>query len=182
MKFKSTKKALIASLLMLTLCFSALAGTTFAWFTDSASSNGNIIQSGTLDIGFDKWDESANAGAGAWTAVNGSLFNYENWEPGYTQIVNLRVTNLGTLALKWQAIIQTEKNLSKLADVINVYVRSDDQNDSVRDYIASVDRFGFDDEANAGEEKETTWLEDFFSFIKNFFPRLIEMIKGLFSK
>ena len=39
-----------------------------------------------------------------------------------------------------------------------------------------------DEQANAGEEKETTWLEDFFSFIKNFFPRLIEMIKGLFSK
>ena len=32
------------------------------------------------------------------------------------------------------------------------------------------------------EEKETSWLEDFLSFFKNFFPRLIAMIKGWFSK
>ena len=170
MKFKSTKKALIASLLMLTLCFSALAGTTFAWFTDSVSSNGNIIQSGTLKIGFDKWDESANDGAGAWTAVNGPIFNYNKWEPGYTQIVNLRVTNLGTLALKWQATIQTEKELSILADVINVYVRSDDQNDSVKDYIATVDRFDFEQKAMDGEFKKFT--------LRQFVDNLTVMTQG----
>lgn len=32
------------------------------------------------------------------------------------------------------------------------------------------------------EEKETTWLEDFFTFLKGIFPRLIEIIKGWFSK
>ena len=39
-----------------------------------------------------------------------------------------------------------------------------------------------DDQANAGEEKETTWWQDFVAFIKGIFPRFIEMIKGLFSK
>ncbi len=32
------------------------------------------------------------------------------------------------------------------------------------------------------EEKETSWLEDFFAFLKGIFPRLIAMIKGWFSK
>ena len=47
---KTTKKALLGSLLALVLCFSMLVGTTFAWFTDSEFINGNKIQAGTLDI------------------------------------------------------------------------------------------------------------------------------------
>ena len=46
----STKKALIASVLSLVLCFSMLVGTTFAWFTDSVTSANNIIMAGNLDI------------------------------------------------------------------------------------------------------------------------------------
>ncbi len=46
----STKRALVASILTLCLCFTALVGTTFAWFTDSVSSGGNKIVSGTLDV------------------------------------------------------------------------------------------------------------------------------------
>ena len=115
----STKRALIASVLALCMCFSMLVGTTFAWFTDSVTSSGNIIKSGSLEIALEKWNGTK------WEdASTGPIFNYDKWEPGYTQVVNLRVRNLGTLALKWQAVITTEKNLSILADVINVYVRS----------------------------------------------------------
>ena len=46
----STKKALVASVLSLVLCFSMLIGTTFAWFTDSVTSAGNIIKTGNLDV------------------------------------------------------------------------------------------------------------------------------------
>ena len=49
-KKKSTKKALLTSVLALTLSSSMLVGTTFAWFTDSVTSSGNIIQTGTLDV------------------------------------------------------------------------------------------------------------------------------------
>ena len=161
MKNYSTKRALIASILMLALCCSMLLGTTYAWFTDSVTSSNNVIKTGKLEIGFDKWDETANSGAGAWVSAEGApIFNYTNWEPGYTEIVNLRVTNLGTLALKWQAVITTENSLSALADVINVYVKSDDQADTVKDYIAGVDRFGFEAEAEAGNFKKFT-LRDF---------------------
>ncbi len=47
---KSTKRALLSSVVALLLCFSMLLGTTFAWFTDSATSAGNKIQAGTLDV------------------------------------------------------------------------------------------------------------------------------------
>ena len=46
----STKRMLIASILVLAMCFTALVGTTFAWFTDSVTSSGNKIQSGTLKV------------------------------------------------------------------------------------------------------------------------------------
>ena len=41
------------------------------------------------------------------------------------------------------------------------------------DYMASTEQ---------EEVKETSWLEDFLAFLKGIFPRLIEMIKGLFNK
>jgi len=47
---KSTKRALLASIMALVLCFSMMLGTTFAWFTDSAVSGSNVITSGNLDI------------------------------------------------------------------------------------------------------------------------------------
>lgn len=49
-KTKTTKRALFGSVIALALCFTMLLGTTYAWFTDSAASSGNIIQSGTLNI------------------------------------------------------------------------------------------------------------------------------------
>lgn len=155
----STKKALIASVLLLALCFSALVGSTFAWFTDSATSTGNVIKTGKLDIAFEKWNGTA------WVdASDAPIFNNEKWEPGYTEIVNLRVRNIGTLALKWQAVASLYGNsISKLADVIDVYVRSDDQNDTVKDYIATVvDRNDFDTKAAEGQFKKFT-LRDFLN-------------------
>ena len=71
MKNYSTKRALIASILMLALCCSMLLGTTYAWFTDSVTSSNNVIKTGKLEIGFDKWDETANSGAGAWVSAEG---------------------------------------------------------------------------------------------------------------
>ena len=52
---KSTKRALISSVLALVLCFTMLLGTTFAWFTDSATSKGNTIKTGKLDIQLKLW-------------------------------------------------------------------------------------------------------------------------------
>ena len=43
MKKNSTKRSLLASVLALVMCVSMLVGTTFAWFTDTASTGVNKI-------------------------------------------------------------------------------------------------------------------------------------------
>ena len=78
---KTTKKALIFSALSLLLCFSMLVGTTFAWFTDSVTSAGNIIQSGTLDVTME-WADGTKAVPAVdsedWKdASAGAIFNYD---------------------------------------------------------------------------------------------------------
>ena len=46
----STKRALVLSLLSMLLCVSMLVGSTYAWFTDTATTAVNKIQAGTLDV------------------------------------------------------------------------------------------------------------------------------------
>ena len=120
-KTKSTKHALIMSVMALFLCFTMLIGTTFAWFTDSVTSSGNKIMSGSLKVDLELLDKD-----GSWSSIKEdktALFNNENWEPGYTEVKMLKVENEGTLALKWKAKFVAEDELGILADVIDVYVR-----------------------------------------------------------
>lgn len=90
---KTTKKALLGSLLALVLCFSMLVGTTFAWFTDSEFINGNKIQAGTLDIELEK-------------QVPLFTFDKNLWEPGYSEFAADTLKNIGNLALKYTFSIE----------------------------------------------------------------------------
>ena len=47
---KSTKRALLGSVMAMVLCLAMLVGATFAWFTDTASTGVNKIQAGNLDV------------------------------------------------------------------------------------------------------------------------------------
>ena len=95
---KTTKRALLSSIVSLVLCFSMLLGTTFAWFTDSVTSANNVIKSGNLDIKLEYWKENG------WVDVAGKSDILSNtlWEPGVTEVAYLRVENAGSLALKYQ--------------------------------------------------------------------------------
>ena len=102
-KVGGTKRALLTSVLALVLSLAMLAGTTFAWFTDTASTGVNRIVSGNLDVGLKYWGVGED-GRKTWlTAENSKELFDENalWEPGYTQIVNLKVENNGNLALTY---------------------------------------------------------------------------------
>ncbi len=59
MKTKSKKTALLMSFTSLLLCFAMLAGSTFAWFTDTASTGVNKIVAGNLKVGFQYWNGTA---------------------------------------------------------------------------------------------------------------------------
>lgn len=98
MKTKSKKTALLMSFTSLLICFAMLVGSTFAWFTDTASTGVNKIVAGNLKVGFQYWN-----GEKYVDAKDVSLFSEETqWEPGHTEIVYLKVINQGNLALKYR--------------------------------------------------------------------------------
>lgn len=102
-KVGGTKRALLTSVLALVLSLAMLAGSTFAWFTDTASTGVNRIVSGNLDVGLQYWGVGED-GKKTWlTAENSEELFDKNalWEPGYTQIVYLKVKNNGNLALTY---------------------------------------------------------------------------------
>ena len=122
---KATKRAILSSVLATVLCFAMLAGTTFAWFTDSVTSSGNIIQSGTLDAEM-YWANGAKdvpaVDSDDWNdASSGPIFTNTRWEPGYTDAKHIMIVNNGNLAFNYKLRIVANGIVSKLADVIDVY-------------------------------------------------------------
>jgi predicted ribosomally synthesized peptide with SipW-like signal peptide len=94
------------SVLSIVLSIAMLVGTTFAWFTDTASTGINRIVAGNLDIeveylrGIDGEDY-------VWESIEDadSLFSADLWEPGHTEIVYLRVKNKGSLAFNYKMYV-----------------------------------------------------------------------------
>lgn len=131
---KTTKRALLSSILAMLICVAMLIGTTFAWFTDSASTAVNKIQAGTLKIELQyatAWDASGNPTA--WDDAEGKTLNFLQkqadgtvaqgtnilWEPGCTyELPALRIKNNGDLALKYKIAITGIKGDAKLNEAI----------------------------------------------------------------
>lgn len=107
-KNKGTKRALLGSALVLLLCLAMLIGSTFAWFTDSASTSVNQIQSGNLDV------ELYAVNGDTETPVTDTTKLFRDgalWEPGHAEVVTLKIANLGTLALKYRLGINIAKEV-----------------------------------------------------------------------
>ncbi len=115
-KTKTTKRALIASVLSLLVCFSMLIGSTFAWFTDSATTGVNKIQAGKLDV--DLVDAKGDTLVGKTLKFTDKDDN-ALWEPGCTYTLDdIYVVNKGNLALKYQIVISGINGDAKLNDAI----------------------------------------------------------------
>ena len=95
---KSTKRALLTSVLALLMCVTMLVGATFAWFTDTASTGVNKIQAGNLDI-----EVEYTLDGETWNDLDEAtdIFQKGLWEPGHTEVVALKFKNNGNLALKY---------------------------------------------------------------------------------
>ena len=122
---KSTKRALLGSVMAMVLCLAMLVGATFAWFTDTASTGVNKIQAGKLDVAL----EMQNAD-GKWVSAEGKTLDFVKaadakgeailWEPGCTyELPALRIRNNGNLALKYKVIITGINGSAKLNTVID---------------------------------------------------------------
>ena len=136
---KATKRALLTSVMALVMCVVMLVGTTFAWFTDTASTGVNKIVSGNLKVDIigadsDSHIEKLNFTKAATTDAEAGAEIL--WEPGCRYLTEgFRIANKGNLALKWKAVVNkgtTAENPGKfdLLDVIDFYlVTSKDVND-----------------------------------------------------
>ena len=136
---KSTKRALISSTLAILMCAAMLIGTTFAWFTDTASTGVNKIVSGNLKVDISRAEsdshiEMLNFTKAAMTDAEAGAEIL--WEPGCRYLTEgFRIANKGNLALTWKAQVNkgttaaNEGNFN-LLDVIDFYlVTSKDAND-----------------------------------------------------
>ena len=124
MKKSTTKMSLVASIAALVLCCAMLIGTTFAWFTDTASTAVNSIQAGKLDIALERkvndgW-VTAEDKTLSWVKAAGGENEAVLWEPGCTyRLPELRIVNKGNLALKYKIRISGIVGDAKLLEVIS---------------------------------------------------------------
>ena len=118
---RATKRALLTSVMALVMCVVMLVGTTFAWFTDTASTGVNKIQAGNLKVLL--VDENGNDLEGKtleWKTVDNRAQAQILWEPGCTyELQPVYVKNDGNLALKYKIVISGINGSAKLNKVID---------------------------------------------------------------
>ena len=134
---RATKRALLTSVMALVMCVVMLVGTTFAWFTDTASTGVNKIQAGNLKVDIigadsDSHIEKLNFTKAATTDAEAGAEIL--WEPGCRYLTEgFRIANKGNLALKWKAQVNKGTTVANegnfdLLDVIDFYLVKGDKN------------------------------------------------------
>ena len=112
MSKNTTKRSLLASVFALVLCVAMLVGSTFAWFTDTATTGVNKITSGKLDV---KLSYAKGKNCTEWAEVKNTTKLFDDgalWEPGHTEVAYLKVENVGNLALKYQLSVNVANEVS----------------------------------------------------------------------
>ena len=112
MSKNTTKRSLLASVFALVLCVAMLVGSTFAWFTDTATTGVNKITSGKLDV---KLSYAKGKNCTEWAEVKNTTKLFDDsalWEPGHTEVAYLKVENAGNLALKYQLSVNVANEVS----------------------------------------------------------------------
>ena len=144
---KATKRALLTSVMALVMCVVMLVGTTFAWFTDTASTGVNKIQAGNLNIELEYKNADTN---GNFATANKDTKVFKDgalWEPGHVEYVVLKVSNAGSLALKYKLGINIAGetgstnvlgNEFKLSDYIKFGVVDEDLSGKTRDEMVAA--------------------------------------------
>ena len=110
MSKNTTKRSLLASVFALVLCVAMLVGSTFAWFTDTATTGVNKIQSGNLDVKLSYLTKDKE-----WKEVTKDTQLFDKtalWEPGHTEVAYLKVENVGKLALKYQLSVNVANEVA----------------------------------------------------------------------
>lgn len=126
-----TKKALFISTCALLFSMLMMAGSTFAWFTDSVSTGSNKITTGSLKVELLHTnakvtkEEAVTQSTLLFTDKNGEAIS---WEPGAVAYENFTVKNAGDLALNYRLELDLnnantiKENGKSLKDVLKVKV------------------------------------------------------------
>ena len=102
---KATKRALLTSVMALVMCVVMLVGTTFAWFTDTASTGVNKITAGNLHVAIQN-ETGESIENLKWVAIDGRPQDEILWEPGATYTLTpFKIANTGKLALKYKMVV-----------------------------------------------------------------------------
>ena len=133
-----SKKMFLISIFTILLCIAMLISTTFAWFTDTASTSINKIESGKLDVKLEMSIDGITWKNGESKTLNFLQRDEENnivensdllWEPGCSfELPQLRVVNNGNLSLKYKIIITGIDGDSRLNEVIDWTINDADIN------------------------------------------------------
>ena len=129
---KATKRALLTSVMALVMCVVMLVGTTFAWFTDTASTAVNKIQAGNLKVDIvDKEDNSLDGKTlkfiQAVSETEKARVDNVLWEPGATfNLDSFKIVNKGNLAFKYKVVISGVDGNAKLLKAIDFSVKIGD--------------------------------------------------------
>ena len=170
----NNKKALLSSAFALVLSVAMLISTTFAWFTDTASTGVNKIVSGNLKV--DIIGETSDSHistlkftkAGAETDAGAA--EEILWEPGCRYLTEgFRIANKGNLALKWKAQVN-------MNNIINGKVEG---STIAKDGKSLLDVIDFYVVTSTDENAEAVAIEDFVGNLKKTETSEVYYIKGV---
>lgn len=120
-KRTASRARLLRSVVCLALCLGLLVGTTFAWFSDEASTGKTTITAGNLDIQFQQMNDR-----GEFEESDAAIFDEEEfaallWEPGVMEVSNVfTVYNAGNLYLEY-LLTANEVDANSLYEFPNIY-------------------------------------------------------------
>ena len=155
----NSKKALLSSAFALVLSVAMLIGTTFAWFTDTASTAVNKIQAGNLDIELAYKNSTTG---GEFKEANKETPVFDNnalWEPGYVEYVVLKVSNAGSLALKYKLGI----NIANEVGSTNVYNNAFNLSDYIRFAVLDGDKSSLNRDAMVTAATDSKLIKEGYS-------------------
>jgi predicted ribosomally synthesized peptide with SipW-like signal peptide len=130
------RRALLCSLFTLLMSITMFVGTSYAWFTDTASVSVKKIQAGNLNVEIQ--DENGNSiNTLKWVDSNNNEIQDQDcilWEPGSTyNLQSIKIVNKGNLALKYKIVISgintdsNSNNVVELNDAITWTIKLDKQ-------------------------------------------------------
>ena len=154
----NNKKALLSSAFALVLSVAMLIGTTFAWFTDTASTAVNKIQAGNLDVKLDY----KNSDTTSFTKADKNTKVFKEgalWEPGHVEYVVLKVSNAGSLALKYKLGI----NIANEVGSTNVYNNAFNLSDYIRFAVLDADKSSLNRDAMVAAATDSKLIKEGYS-------------------